>query len=243
MNCVVEDVTLKLTNLRTGNPYIQYIEGLLTDEELRYFAGFRSEDYHASSTTNGVSQSRTSSSLFLDRKDRMVRRVMQRVSTFTHMPMEHIETLQLTRYKNKQEYRPHYDLLYGDNERILTIFVYITSSECFGGTYFPKLGIEIKPSAGSAVLFTNRTPNLEDEKLSFHAGMPNECDDVDKIGMNIWIRQKPYVSEEVVEDRGTICSTAVASGHPIFCRDTSDQIVEPVFRASQVRRLLSYCHW
>lgn len=39
--------------------------------------------------------------------------------------------------------------------RILTFFIYLTDVELGGETYFPSLGIDVKPKKGRALLWTN----------------------------------------------------------------------------------------
>mmetsp|Transcript_44967 Transcript_44967/g.40216 ORF Transcript_44967/g.40216 Transcript_44967/m.40216 type:complete len:139 (+) Transcript_44967:3-419(+) len=74
--------------------------------------------------------------------------------------------------------------------RLCSYFVYLTTlPEGAGGeTYFPKIGLKVRPERGKAILWCNVDPentNKADPML-IHRAMPVNGDH-EKIGMNIWI--------------------------------------------------------
>lgn len=88
------------------------------------------------------------------------------------------EELQVVRYKVGQQYQPHHD--FSDtgvqNQRFLTLLLYIEPAEQGGGTSFPKAnngrGLRVRPPAGSGVLFYSMLPDGNGDDLSLHAGEP-----------------------------------------------------------------------
>jgi prolyl 4-hydroxylase len=88
------------------------------------------------------------------------------------------EELQVVRYEPGQQYQPHHD--FSDtgiqNQRFLTLLLYIDAAEEGGATSFPKAnngrGLRVKPPVGSGVLFYSMMPDGNGDDLSLHAGEP-----------------------------------------------------------------------
>lgn len=74
--------------------------------------------------------------------------------------------------------------------RLCSYFVYLTTlPEGAGGeTYFPKLGLKVRPERGKAILWCNVDPEntSKADPMLIHRAMPVKGDH-EKIGMNIWI--------------------------------------------------------
>ena len=114
--------------------------------------------------------------------DWISRDVEVKMSRMSDTKPQHGEPLNLLRYKDGQEYKPHYDgftdtqlkqtsIIEEGGQRTHTILAYLNSlSE--GATHFPKLEITIYPEKGKLVSFLNVDKNLALEKQSYHCGKP-----------------------------------------------------------------------
>ena len=56
--------------------------------------------------------------------------------------------------------------------RLATVLVYLQNAADGGETFFPKLGLKLKPQAGDALLFYDLLPNGKIDKMSVHTGTP-----------------------------------------------------------------------
>ena len=191
-------------------PAVLLLKGLLNAAECQHIINVARQKL-ASSTMivdnkEVVSQSRSSRSAFITKNgdlptnDAVIHRFLTRLSTFTGFPVKHFEGMKVVNYQKGQEYLGHYDFFREHDkftqvagDRQLTFFVYLnTLDEKAGGcTSFPKLNLKVKPEAGDAVFWTNMdfNGNYYDETL--HAGEPI-TDDIEKWGVNIWIRERSY---------------------------------------------------
>ncbi|CAI5953289.1 unnamed protein product [Closterium sp. NIES-64] len=84
--------------------------------------------------------------------------------------------LQLVKYEVGQEYKAHYDgrmLPDGTLEARGTFLVYLNDGFEGGETYFPNVGIKVKPERGKAILwYTHLTDQGIEDNRSKHAGLP-----------------------------------------------------------------------
>jgi len=129
---------------------------------------------HAARTSSGT--------FFAKHLNSFVDMIDQRIADLLNWPLERGEALQVLRYEVGQEYKPHHDYLSptisGDNmqhivrggQRIATFIMYLNTPERGGGTIFPEIGLEITPSAGSALFFSY--PNLFYGRNTLHGGTP-----------------------------------------------------------------------
>jgi prolyl 4-hydroxylase len=148
--------------------------------------------------------SRTSSSMFFYHNETpTIRNIEERASKLANLPIENIERVQLVRYQFGQFYALHYDYLPDtedvrvNGQRVVTIFVYLNTlppEEVGGGTYFPKIGLELRPREGDAAMWRNVNDKGKLQELTLHSGQPINRPDTVKYGMNIWIRDKPQKS-------------------------------------------------
>ena len=215
------------------DPLMMYIENFISKQErdyllhfgyillklyqyyyLTYNRGSHYEEsvvqYHNGSTY--VSEDRTSSSAVLPDGDPIVECIVARASEFQGFtPRSNHEVLQLTRYHEGQEYRPHWDHSQGSTsfvqsrERITTIFAILEASCEKCGTRFPSLsidwskedprwsqfidqdddeGITIKAIPGNALFWKNLDNDGAGDERMLHAGLPPEKGV--KTGLNIW---------------------------------------------------------
>ncbi|KAG7559094.1 Prolyl 4-hydroxylase alpha subunit [Arabidopsis thaliana x Arabidopsis arenosa] len=143
------------------------------------------------------SEERTSSGMFLTkRQDDIVANVEAKLATWTFLPEENGEPLQILHYENGQKYDPHFDYYY-DKEtlklgghRIATVLMYLSNVTKGGETVFPtwmgktpqlkddswsecaKQGYAVKPRKGDALLFFNLHPNATTDPTSLHGSCP-----------------------------------------------------------------------
>ena len=113
-----------------------------------------------------------------------------------------IEDLQLTKYKEGEFYKSHYDffdhnkeseknIIKSNGQRLKTIFVYLKKAELGGGTRFNRINKEFNISNGDALYWNNcykTTDSYIYEENSEHEGMPVLKGE--KIGLNIWLIDK-----------------------------------------------------
>lgn len=101
------------------------------------------------------------------------------------------EPLQVLRYRPGQQYRPHHDALPGtDNQRILTMLVYLNDAYSGGETMFLSTGLKVKGAAGDALLFRNADERGEPDPRAQHAGLPVTSGE--KLIASRWIRQRRF---------------------------------------------------
>jgi prolyl 4-hydroxylase len=96
----------------------------------------------------------------------------------TNRQTEQLETLQVLNYQHGQQFQPHTDGFDGptnacgflDSGRIVTIFCYLNDVEEGGKTMFTKLGLEIKPVKGLAVVHFPMSLELVEDERTEHQG-------------------------------------------------------------------------
>lgn len=103
------------------------------------------------------------------------------------------ECVQIAAYKPTQRFSSHHDshICIGPQDgeiirRRWTILVYLNDDFIGGETEFPNLQRKIKPSKGSAILFSNIGDDGCEHPMSLHAGLPVTTGT--KFIANIWIR-------------------------------------------------------
>lgn len=149
---------------------------------------------------------RRSETYYLRRgEDAFIQRLDARCSEIMGKPVEHGESLQVVRYKQGGEYRPHWDYLPGENEpdtirgqnlirnggnRMSTLLIYLNDVPKGGSTYFPGLNVSIKPRKGSAVYFVFADGQGGLDPQTLHAGAP--VLDGEKWIMTKWMRYRNY---------------------------------------------------
>ncbi|MFL6726201.1 MAG: 2OG-Fe(II) oxygenase [Sphingomicrobium sp.] len=103
------------------------------------------------------------------------------------------EPLQVLRYRPGQEYRPHLDALpSGDNQRILTMLVYLNDDYTGGETLFTRTGLKFPGGAGNGLLFRNGEPGGAPDEQAEHAGLPVTAGE--KYLASRWIRERPMIA-------------------------------------------------
>lgn len=101
------------------------------------------------------------------------------------------EPLQILRYRGGQQYRPHHDAVAGaDNQRILTMLVYLNEGYSGGETRFLSNGLDVRGRTGDALLFRNASNDGAPDPAAEHAGLPVTAGE--KLIASRWIRQRRF---------------------------------------------------
>ncbi|CAK9158349.1 unnamed protein product [Ilex paraguariensis] len=180
-------------------------EGFLTDEECDHLIALAKSELKRSAVADNasgkskLSEVRTSSGMFITKgKDPIVSGIEDKIATWTFLPKENGEDIQVLRYEYGQKYDPHYDYfadkvnIARGGHRLATILMYLTDVEKGGETVFPsaeesrrkssaadddlsacaKNSIAVKPRRGDALLFFSLHPSAVPDPMSLHAGCP-----------------------------------------------------------------------
>ncbi|OIW07297.1 hypothetical protein TanjilG_11931 [Lupinus angustifolius] len=132
----------------------------------------------------------------LSSQDEIVTDIEARIATWTFLPVENGEPIQVLRYEQGQKYDPHLDF-FGDKynlqfggHRVATMLMYLSNVEKGGETVFPmaesslsqpkddswskcaKMGYAVKPVKGDALLFFNICLNATVDSKTLHGSCP-----------------------------------------------------------------------
>jgi prolyl 4-hydroxylase len=201
-DAIFQHVNLSYPNLYKGieNPPIYGIKEFLTSTECQKLIDISKDHMVKSIVVNDksmLSNTRTSSTFYVNKKNEMYTLLSERVSELLNIPIEQQELPQVTLYKYGQFYKEHYDhfnsttesgraSLKNGGQRIATVLIYLNQPSEGGGTYFKKLGFKVKPRTGSTLLFFPATLDGRYDPLTLHEA--EEAKD-DKWVCQIWIRQ------------------------------------------------------
>jgi prolyl 4-hydroxylase len=128
--------------------------------------------------------------------------ISQRMVELVGLPLVNAESIQVISYGAGQEYRPHFDAWMPDSEsgarclarggqRLVTCLVYLNEAAVGGGTFFPKMDVEVIPKQGRLVLFHNCYEKTNHRHpASLHGGMAPESGV--KWACNFWFRESAY---------------------------------------------------
>jgi len=109
----------------------------------------------------------------------LVDRIQRRVAELTRWPADHMEDIQVVRYRIGADFAPHYDyfspevhkdIIERAGQRVATVLIYLNTPDYGGITVFPDIELEIYPHAGSALFFGYTGARAD--SLTLHAGVP-----------------------------------------------------------------------
>jgi len=119
-----------------------------------------------------------------------VRALNRRIAAASGTDVAQGEPLQIISYKPGQQYKPHVDTIAGaDNQRILTMLVYLNDGFAGGETQFLPDGPIVRGNKGDAILFRNVTADGRPDPASRHAGLAVTAGR--KLIASRWIRARP----------------------------------------------------
>jgi prolyl 4-hydroxylase len=124
-------------------------------------------------------------------EDLVISAIRRRIAALAGVHVSQTETLQVIRYHQGDEFRPHRDSVGpGENQRIMTALVYLTEAYTGGETRFLRTGLTFRGGLGDALLFRNSGADDLSDPLAEHAGLPVLSGT--KIILSCWIRARPY---------------------------------------------------
>ncbi|MFV1922018.1 MAG: 2OG-Fe(II) oxygenase [Methylotenera sp.] len=193
--------------MRSGAPDIVLLDNFMTDAECDELCSLSKRTLTKSTVVDdktgaGINHhARTSQGTYFSvGQNELVKKIENRISEITGIPVNHGEGIQILNYANGGEYKPHFDY-FPDNEggqanmkkggqRIITIIMYLNNVITGGATIFPEINLSIYPKKGSALYFSYYNENGEVDPLTLHGGAP--VIEGEKWIATKWIRQHPY---------------------------------------------------
>ena len=203
-------------NTISNDPYIYYIDNLLTDDECDFIihkskdklkkarVSYLEKDKHKFESNKYTG--RTNSSYWL-RKDLYPEshNICKKIAKLLNCDWNHFEDFQVIHYGENEKYDYHYDAYNKNNpekyekfckdrgNRKLTVLIYLNDVEKGGGTGFDKLPnyddtIIIQPKKGRVVIFYNINDDGSLNLGTRHAGLP--VIKGEKWACNLWLREK-----------------------------------------------------
>ncbi|XP_077078024.1 prolyl 4-hydroxylase subunit alpha-2-like [Siphateles boraxobius] len=153
-------------------PRIIRYHDIISDREIEILKNISRPQLSRSQTRyQGVSNIRTSQSVFLEEDD-TVARISQNIADITGLSVESAEELHVQNYGIGGRFDPHFDAWDDKNGRIATFLIYMSDVEIGGATVFPIVGVALKPKKGSAVFWYNLHKNGRVDWDTQHAGCP-----------------------------------------------------------------------
>lgn len=126
-------------------------------------------------------------------EDLVISALNRRIAAASSTDVRCGEPLQVLRYRPGQEYRPHLDALpTSDNQRVLTMLVYLNEGYHGGETLFTRTGLKFAGRTGDGLLFRNGEPGGVPDENAEHAGLP--VVEGEKLLASRWIRERPMVA-------------------------------------------------
>ena len=121
-----------------------------------------------------LDSTRTAEGIFIYENPPVIQKVKNIVSQLTNLPIENQTPPHIVRYKTGGEYKEHVDYLdveRGKNRKHSCLF-YLNENMEGGGTFFPKLKLNINPTTGTLVKWDNLYSDGSPNPNSTHSGMP-----------------------------------------------------------------------
>ena len=165
----------------SSDPYIALYPSLFSPAECKYLAVIAAPWLEKAMVTaesggaqfGGVRDADSSAISHLT-EDLIVQRINRCIAAATGTRTEWGEPLNVLRYKQGQQYRPHHDGR-GSREgstRIMTALIWLNEQFDGGETDFPELNIRVRGGLGDMLVFRNvHDDGSQDERL-LHAGLP-----------------------------------------------------------------------
>ena len=181
-----------------ADPPVFVVDELLSTAECDALTRLADPMLTQSLPDGGASRARTSRSCHLRKGSQPMPGIYRRVTALLRdWPVSHMETPQVARYERGQFYEAHFDgsapesRAYRGEEggqRVATVLIYLNDVPRGGHTRFNRLGFEVAPRKGCAVVFF---PGCADtgalDSRALHEARPAEDR---KYVCQIWVRQR-----------------------------------------------------
>lgn len=153
-----------------------------------------------------IHDSRKSEQMFFQLgENQIVANLEARIASWTGIPVEYGEGLQIAHYTNGGFFKAHYDYFNPEwgggapkaiergGQRTHTIIIYLNDvpKESGGSTVFHKADITIQPQQGLAFLFMNVDKDGKCDESSYHEAMPI-LNGSEKWIATKWIRERVF---------------------------------------------------
>ena len=150
------------------------------------------EELHPDRTSQGMS--------FMRAENAVIQRVETRIARLLRWPVRNGEGLQVLRYCDGAQYKPHYDyfdpresgtpaILERGGQRVATLIMYLQEPEQGGATVFPDMGLQVNPKRGQAVFFSYAQAHAT--SCTLHGGTPVTAGE--KWVATKWLREREFV--------------------------------------------------
>lgn len=178
-------------------PPLYLVDGFATDAECDALVRLADPLLRRSLTDGGETQSRTSRSCHLAWDSPPCPSLLQKVQALTRLSAEHFETPQVARYEQGERYTMHFDSQPESGrrphdepggQRVCTCLIYLNDVQTGGHTRFNRLGVQIAPRKGAAVVFFPGFVDGRFDPLALHEALPAEDT---KFVCQVWVRQRP----------------------------------------------------
>ena len=171
----------------------RFISNNFCDKLIESYNADLVRSYVIDNNQNVINPERTSKSKILDNEDEDLKKIILMISKIINLDPKNCEPVVFTKYKENEEYKPHFDAFLNpseNNQRVYTAILYL--SECSGGeTFFDNLSIKIKAVKGSICLFENCINNTDHiNPGSLHSGL--KVKNGEKIIMTFWFRRHSF---------------------------------------------------
>lgn len=132
--------------------------------------------------------------------------VVRKVTALARCRPEQLEIFQVLNYRAGQEFVPHTDGFEGPysacgfvrSARLATVFVYLNDVPEGGATAFPRLGLNVRPRRGTAVVHFPADVRMREDDRTLHAGAPAVHE---KWLLTTWVWQADREEAEYDEDK------------------------------------------
>jgi len=174
--------------------YPEMLTNFITEQERTYILSKATGKFEDSQIVSGFDETiRKSKTAWLDKNDPIIHNIVERACRFVNLSTENAEDLQVVRYEPNGYYNEHHDAscddYEDDNDRILTVLIYLNDGFEGGSTRFPNLDQEFKPPKNGALkFFPLQMGGSKCHPLALHAGMPVLSGE--KFIANVWVREK-----------------------------------------------------
>jgi len=123
-------------------------------------------------------------------EDPVIHAINRRIAAITGTTYEQGEPVQVLRYRPGERYKLHNDALpHTDNQRVLTLLVYLNEDYSGGATSFPEIDLAHRGKSGDAIIFRNVDGDGRPDPKSRHSG--EQVTAGEKFILSKWIRSKP----------------------------------------------------